>query len=310
MSAPEAPPVSDNGPVDDFLVGVRLRPGQPTLDYRVAPGVSLHVGDLCLVETASDPTLGEVRRPRRLLAAARGGDLHRRVLRSATAEEARDHAARAAREGNAVATVQRLARARGLALKVVDVEMPPRARRVAVTFNAEERLDFRELVRDLAREFRARIDMRQIGARDTTRVMDGIGPCGRQLCCASHLRKFDPVSVKMAKAQDVPLTDSRLLGNCGRLKCCLLYEFSTYEELRARLPRVNTPCEADCGGGGCMTGKVRALRVLEEAVVVGFPDGTEARVPLHEITWEGRAHIKITLDRPVAEGGPGRRGGQ
>ena len=66
--------------------------------------------------------------------------------------------------------------------------------------------------------------------------MDGIGPCGRQLCCSSHLRKFDPISVKMAKAQDMPLTDSRLLGNCGRLKCCLLYEFSTYEELRSRLP--------------------------------------------------------------------------
>ena len=74
--------------------------------------------------------------------------------------------------------------------------------------------------------------MRQIGARDTTKLMDGIGPCGRQLCCSSHLRKFEPISVKMAKAQDMPLTDNRLLGNCGRLKCCLLYEFSTYQELR------------------------------------------------------------------------------
>ena len=100
------------------------------------------------------------------------------------------------------------------------------------------------------------------------------------------------VGMKMAKAQDMPLTDSRLLGNCGRLKCCLLYEFSTYEELRSRLPRVNSACSADCGGGGCMTGKVRSLRVLKQSVVVGFPDGTEAEVPLDQLTWEGRDHIK------------------
>ena len=107
--------------------------------------------------------------------------------------------------------------------------------------------------------------------------MDGIGPCGRQLCCSSHLRKFDPISVKMAKAQDMPLTDSRLLGNCGRLKCCLLYEFSTYQELRARLPRVNSPCQASCGGSGCMTGKVKSIRVLAQSVIVGFPDGSRGR---------------------------------
>ena len=117
-------------------------------------------------------------------------------------------------------------------MKVVDVEMHPTARRVTVYFGSDERVDFRELVRDLAREFRSRVEMRQVGARDTTRIMDGIGPCGRELCCSSHLRKFEPISVKMAKAQDMPLTDSRLLGNCGRLKCCLLYEFSTYQELR------------------------------------------------------------------------------
>ena len=136
----------------------------------------------------------------------------------------------------------------------MDVAIEAGSRRVTVAFNSEERVDFRDLVRDLAHEFHARIEMKQIGARDTTKVMDGIGPCGRQLCCSSHLKKFDPISVKMAKAQDMPLTDSRLLGNCGRLKCCLLYEFSTYEELRRRLPKVGTPCQAECGGSGCMTG--------------------------------------------------------
>jgi len=177
-------------------------------------------------------------------------------------------------------------------MKLARVEQAFDGSKLIFYFTADGRVDFRELVRELAAEFRTRIEMRQIGARDTTKLLDGIGPCGRQLCCSSHLRKFDPISVKMAKAQDMPLTDSRLLGNCGRLKCCLLYEFSTYEELRSRLPRVNSACSADCGGGGCMTGKVRSLRVLKQSVIVGFPDGTEAEVPLAQLTWEGRDHIK------------------
>jgi cell fate regulator YaaT (PSP1 superfamily) len=134
--------------------------------------------------------------------------------------------------------------------------------------------------------------MRQIGARDVTKVQDGIGPCGRQLCCSTHLRRFEPISVRMAKAQDMPLTDSRLLGNCGRLKCCLLYEFSTYDQLRKHLPKVGSACQADCGAQGCMTGKVRSLRVLKQTVVVGFQDGTEAEVPLEALTWEGRPHVQ------------------
>jgi cell fate regulator YaaT (PSP1 superfamily) len=278
------------GAAPEFLIGIRLRETAPADDYRMADLV-LRVGDLAVVETAAGTAVGEVRRPRRELPEAKRDRLYRRVVRPATDREARDWRHVRDREREAVVTCARLARERGLAMKVVDVELSTTARRVTVYFNADDRVDFRDLVRDLAHEFRARIDMRQIGARDTTKVMDGIGPCGRQLCCASHLRKFDPISVKMAKAQDMPLTDNRLLGNCGRLKCCLLYEFSTYQELRALLPRVNTPCEMSCAGGGCMTGKVRSLRVLAQHVVVGFPDGSEVEVPLSQLTWEGRDHI-------------------
>jgi cell fate regulator YaaT (PSP1 superfamily) len=279
-------------PMNDCLVGIRLRDTAQADDYRVAGDLELHVGDLVLVETSAESTIGEVRRPRREIPEAKKDRLYRRVLRLATEAEARAYGERRRREERAIETAQQVARGRGLALKVVDVEMHAVARRAIVYFSAEERIDFRDLVRDLARELRSRVEMRQIGARDTTRLLDGIGPCGRQLCCSSHLRRFEPISVKMAKAQDMPLTDNRLLGNCGRLKCCLLYEFSTYEELRSRLPRVNTPCQASCGGGGCMTGKIRSLRVLKQSVVVGFPDGTEAEVPIDQVTWEGRAHIQ------------------
>ncbi|MBI2219543.1 MAG: stage 0 sporulation protein [Candidatus Rokubacteria bacterium] len=276
----------------EFLVGVRLREPAPTEDYKLV-GLDVHVGDLVVVETASATAVGEVRRPKRTLPDSKRDRLYRRVLHAANPEEERQWRDRRRREEQYVSVAAAMARQRGLTIKVVDVEIHYGPRRITVYFNAEERIDFRDLVRDLAREFRSRIEMRQIGARDTTRVMDGIGPCGRQLCCASHLRKFEPISVKMAKTQDMPLTDNRLLGNCGRLKCCLLYEFSTYQELRAYLPRVNSPCEVACGGGGCMQGKVRSLRVLKQSVVVGFPDGTEAEVPLSELTWEGREHVKV-----------------
>jgi cell fate regulator YaaT (PSP1 superfamily) len=281
--------------MDDYLIGVRLRATAQADDYRVGD-LELHVGDLVFVETATETVMGEVRRPKREIPEMKKDRAYPRVLRLASEEEARGYRERREREERAIATCQRVARSRGLMMKVVDVEMQPVARRATVYFNAEERIDFRDLVRDLARELRSRVEMRQIGARDTTKVMDGIGPCGRQLCCTSHLRRFDPISVKMAKAQDMPLTDNRLLGNCGRLKCCLLYEFSTYEELRSRLPRVNSPCQANCGTSGCMTGKVRSIRVLKQSVIVGFPDGTQAEVPIDQVTWEGRAHIKAQLE--------------
>jgi cell fate regulator YaaT (PSP1 superfamily) len=282
---------------EEYLVGVRLRDTVPADDYKLVGDLPLHVGDIVVVEAQVGTLTGEVRRARRVVPEFKRDRLYRRVVGLASEEEAREYRRRRAREEAAIVTSQQLARARGLVMKVVDVEMLPAQRRVSVYFSADDRIDFRDLVRDLAREFRARIEMRQIGARDTTRVLDGIGPCGRQLCCSSHLRKFDPISVKMAKAQDMPLTDNRLLGNCGRLKCCLLYEFSTYQELRGRLPKVNSPCQASCGGGGCMTGKVRSLRVLKQSVVVGFPDGTEAEVPLSELTWEGRDHVKVEPER-------------
>jgi cell fate regulator YaaT (PSP1 superfamily) len=274
------------------LIGIRLRAGARADDYRLLDASVLHVGELCVVEVPAGHAVGEVRRPAREVPAGKRDRAYPRVLRPATAEEAEDYRRRQGAEQAAVQTCQLRARGRGLALRVVDVEIAADGRRVTVLFAAEERVDFRELVRELAREFRARIEMRQVGARDVTRVQDGIGPCGRQLCCSSHLRRFEPISVKMAKTQDVPLNDSRLLGNCGRLKCCLLYEFSLYEELRTRLPRVGTACQAECGGGGCMQGRVKGVRVLKESVVVGFADGTEAEVPLAQLTWEGRPHVK------------------
>ncbi len=235
-------------PSTEYLIGVRLHESAQADDYKLVD-LDAHVGDLVMVETANDTAIGEVRRPRRELPESKRERLYRRVVRMASETEVREYRERRERETRAVGTCQQMARGRGLQLKVVDVEMQPAARRVTVYFNADERVDFRELVRDLARQFHSRIEMRQVGARDTTKLMDGIGPCGRQLCCSSYLRRFEPISVRMAKAQDMPLTDNRLL-----------------------------------------------IRVLKQTVVVGFPDGTEAEVPLDLLTWEGRPHIQAQLE--------------
>ncbi|HEV8673147.1 MAG TPA: regulatory iron-sulfur-containing complex subunit RicT [Methylomirabilota bacterium] len=277
-------------PAPAQLIGVRLRDAARADDY-LTEAAGLHVGDLVTVEVPNGYAVGEIRRPARAVPESKRERTFPRVVRLATPDEGAEYRRRREREKSAMATVQIRAKSHALAMKIVDVELAPDGRRVTVLFAAEGRVDFRELVKELAREFRARIEMRQIGARDVTRVQDGIGPCGRQLCCSSWLRKFDPISVRMAKTQDMPLTDSRLLGNCGRLKCCLLYEFSTYEVLRARLPRVGSACQAECGGGGCMEGRVKSVKVLKETVLVGFADGTEAEVPLDQLTWEGRPHV-------------------
>src|SRR5262245_3045189 len=167
-------PVPEDAETPRFLVGLRLREPLFPEDY-LTTEVELRVGDLAVVETGGGTAVAEVRRPKRPLPEFKRGRLYRRVLRLATAEAAAEGGERRPREVEAVETCRRLARARGLTMKVVDVEMESARRRVTVFFNAEERVDFRDLVRDLAHEFHSRIEMRQIGARDTTKLMDGIG---------------------------------------------------------------------------------------------------------------------------------------
>ena len=175
-------PEAVQAPVDEsprYLVGVRLREPLLTEDYQTTDP-DLHVGDFVLVETGGGTVLGEVRRPKRPVPSFKLDRVYRRVVRRANGREVADWRERRALEVKGVETCARTARTRGLAMKIVDVEMDPSRRRVTVFFNSEERVDFRDLVRDLAHEFHARIEMRQIGARDTTKLMDGIGPCGRQ----------------------------------------------------------------------------------------------------------------------------------
>jgi cell fate regulator YaaT (PSP1 superfamily) len=152
---------------------------------------------------------------------------------------------------------------RHLQMKLVTAEYTLDARKVTFYFIAEGRIDFRDLVRDLANSLRIRVDMKQIGARDETKVTGGVGPCGRELCCSSWLRDFDAVTVKMAREQGLALNPSRLAGMCGRLKCCLKYEYATYVELKRALPSQGKRVQSVKGDG-----KVIRQNILKQTVAI------------------------------------------
>ncbi|HVB27864.1 MAG TPA: regulatory iron-sulfur-containing complex subunit RicT [Mycobacteriales bacterium] len=176
----------------------------------------------------------------------------------------RDATNRRARADTKVAAKQ-LIREHGLPMKVLAVDVVDRGEnpRALVYFSAPQRVDFRELVRDLARTLDRRVELRQLGARDEARVQGGIGPCGRDLCCATFLTDFEPVSVRMAKDQDLPVNPLKISGACGRLMCCLKYEHPLYEEFKADLPRTGSTVDTPEGPG-----TVVGYNVPSETVVV------------------------------------------
>ena len=136
-----------------------------------------------------------------------------------------------------------------LPIKVVGVDYLDATEAVTIYFSAPHRVDFRQLVRELSAALRARVELRQLSARDEARVQGGIGPCGRDLCCATFLRDFEPVSARMAKDQDLPLNPLKISGACGRLMCCLKYEHPLYQEFKAEAPRVGAAVDTPQGGG-------------------------------------------------------------
>ena len=178
-----------------------------------------------------------------------------RVLRPASAQDVTTRLKQQQRERDAHRVGVMKIKERGLAMKLVRVEQEFDGSRLLFYFTAEERVDFRDLVRDLAAQFRCRIEMRQIGARDEARILGGYGTCGRPLCCTTWLEGFEPISIKMAKRQHLSLNPSRLSGLCGRLKCCLRYELPNAAGERFAGCAHETSCSrgASVGGCGCAT---------------------------------------------------------
>jgi cell fate regulator YaaT (PSP1 superfamily) len=196
-------------------------------------GTSLKRGDYAVVQTERGPVLGEVLQRIDECAPAGQKGPYSRVLRAATADDIRTHQENARRETEAQDFCLKRIEARGLPMKLARTEVLLDRSKAIFYFTADGRIDFRELVKDLAHELRTRIEMRQIGVRDEARVVGGVGPCGKGLCCATFLGDFEPITVKMAKDQKLALNPAKLSGVCGRLMCCLIYEHESYARAKA-----------------------------------------------------------------------------
>ncbi|GAB7387237.1 stage 0 sporulation family protein [Bacillaceae bacterium] len=187
----------------------------------------------------------------------------KKVIRIATPEDARQVEKNRQAAKEALQICLQKVEAHGLEMKLVDAEYTFDRNKIIFYFTADGRVDFRELVKDLAAVFRTRIELRQIGVRDEAKMLGGIGPCGRILCCSSFLGDFEPVSIKMAKDQNLSLNPAKISGLCGRLMCCLKYENEYYESAKEELPDIGEEIWTPAG-----TGKVVGLNILEKLVQV------------------------------------------
>lgn len=235
------------------------------------------------------------------------------IYRLATPEDLAQSQSNSRLESEAYAFCQERIAARKLDMNLVKVESLFDRSKVIFYFTAEGRLDFRDLVKDLVARFRTRVELRQIGVRHEAKLLGGIGSCGRELCCATFLKDFAPVSVKMAKEQNLSLNPTKISGLCGRLMCCLTYEYETYQYLKKDLPKLGKKVVL----GPDLEAKVIRQNVLERQVTLILPDGREATVTPEEIPrlaeeWRnppqnarpGRDRQPPPQPAPAAEQGP------
>jgi cell fate regulator YaaT (PSP1 superfamily) len=216
-----------------------------------------------------DPTLVALHKP---------GSVTHEIIRKATEEDLDILDRRRAREGEAFEYCRERIEIRELKMELVEVEAAFGGHRITFYFTAEHRVDFRELVRDLAAKLQCRIELRQIGVRDAAKRMDGCGPCGRAFCCSSWMKDFHPVTLKMAREQQLSLNPTKISGACGRLMCCLAYELSRYRDSAARLPAVGAELRT---GQGVL--RVTRTEVYREAVWVRDSEGTEHRIAYDDL---------------------------
>ena len=251
------------------IVGVRFK--KPGKIYFFDPGrLKIEKNTYVIVETSSGEEYGEAVIVNRLIPEDKIVSPLKPVIRIATRGDIRHNEDNKRREKEAMKICLEKIKEHKLKMKLIDVEYKFDNTKILFYFTADSRIDFRELVKDLAAIFKVRIELRQIGVRDEIKRMGGNGVCGRELCCCSFLGNFEAVSIKMAKEQNISLNPSKISGNCGRLMCCLKYEQNVYEEKLERLPKIGAIVETDDG-----VGEVVGIEVLKEIIKVKFKEDDE-----------------------------------
>jgi cell fate regulator YaaT (PSP1 superfamily) len=281
------------------IVGVRFRFAGRV--YYFDPGeFEISLGDRVIVETVRGMELGEVAMGRQEMPDEKVVAPLKKILRLANEEDIERVERNMEKEREAHAICMRKIEQHKLEMKLIDVEYTFDNNKILFYFSADGRVDFRDLVKDLASVFKTRIELRQIGVRDETKMLGGIGICGRCLCCKSFLSEFHPVSIKMAKEQGLSLNPTKISGTCGRLMCCLKYEQDAYEYLLAKTPAVGSIIDTPDGRGS-----VVGVSLLKGKLKVKLDDGNDTDIVEHMVD-----DIIVVKAARHASAESGRRGGR
>ena len=283
------------------VIGVRFRTAGKVYFFDPA-GMEINTGDHVIVETARGIEFGHVVLGSREVDESKVVQPLKSVIRMATAADEETERRNKEKEKEAFGICLEKIKKHNLQMKLIDAEYTFDNNKVLFYFTADGRIDFRELVKDLAAVFKTRIELRQIGVRDETKIMGGIGICGRPLCCHTYLSEFIPVSIKMAKEQNLSLNPTKISGVCGRLMCCLKNEEETYEELNSKLPGIGDYVTTDDGlKGEVHSGSV--LRQLVKVVVTVGKDEKEIReYPVKRLKFRPkRRKEKVNVDAELKQ---------
>ncbi|MFA7383357.1 MAG: regulatory iron-sulfur-containing complex subunit RicT [Desulfurivibrionaceae bacterium] len=306
---PETPPEElghdDQHNEPETCYTIQFRPGDQIFSA-VSRIQNLKIGELVMVQTEHglEPATVHARAlpcPGQTAPEKLGSHL---IVRRGTRDETEKFDRLLEREQEASAVCTRFIAVHGLPMKLLKVERFLNGSKIIFYFTADTRVDFRELVKDLVQEFRTRVEIRQVGVRHETKMIGGLGCCGRELCCSSYLKNFAPVSIKMAKEQGLPLNPAKISGICNRLLCCLTYEYDTYHAMRKTMPKPGKAITI-----GEKNYKIVKVNPLEETIEVSWVDGHERNIILTKEEWSqaratqpapGQSPLPQVQPQPVA----------
>ncbi len=279
------------------IIGIRFK--EVGKVYYFSPGnKKVAAGAKVIVETARGVECGEVVIPNRMVDDSAVVQPLKTIMRVATKEDEKILLENAAKEEEIMKVFIRKIAEHKLDMKPIDVDYTFDGSKILFYFTAESRVDFRELVKDLAGIYRTRIELRQIGVRDEAKMLGGLGICGRAFCCSSFLGEFQPVSIKMAKEQSLSLNPSKISGTCGRLMCCLKYEQDCYEELLKITPKIGAFVETPEGNG--VVEDANLLTGVLKVKINGKPDAPAVSVKREEVKIIKDAKIRVNRDEIAA----------
>jgi len=259
-------------------IGIRFKPAGKVYSFDPA-GIELNLNDCVVVETIRGVELGYIATAVREMGDSETGEALKPILRKAEAEDIEQARELEEKAGKAFSECAKLISELQLPMKLLSAEYNLDGSRLTFLFSAEERVDFRELLRRLTKQFKSRVELRQIGSRDEAKLIGGFGRCGRPLCCNNFIKEFEPVSIKMAKEQDLPLNPMKISGICGRLMCCLGYENAFYHCMKMKFPKVGKQVNTPMGRA-----RVLMCNPLKESVLVELESQATVEVPVDDVS--------------------------